>query len=430
MLLYERYFGGTLSEKMLGVHRNEYIVSTMCGGYVKGFDCYAERVTKRIDESLARFSDLVISASPLAMGLQTENGPPEWHPASPELKIAMQYSWSNKDISSTLIGMNSARQFTRSTLSVNLTTKRVLSVNLAAKMATAKVMSAGTSTATSCSLLKRPFFSLNKKVPNLNNNLRFNTTTKRVSKRSFSCKSIYNPSVQIKELGQPETLDYRVYFLDNSGKKVSPWHDIPLHLGDGVFNFVVEIPKESSAKMEIATDEQFTPIKQDTKKGKLRYYPYNINWNYGLLPQTWEDPSFANAEVEGAFGDNDPVDVVEIGERRGKIGEILKVKPLAALAMIDEGELDWKIVAISLDDPRASLVNDVNDVEKHFPGTITAIRDWFRDYKIPDGKPANKFGLGNEAASKDYALKVITEANESWAKLIKRSIPAGELSLV
>ena len=43
------------------------------------------------------------------------------------------------------------------------------------------------------------------------------------------------------------------------------------------------------------------------------------------------------------------------------------MKPLAALAMIDEGELDWKIVAISLDDSRASLVNDVDDVEKHFP---------------------------------------------------------------
>lgn len=33
---------------------------------------------------------------------------------------------------------------------------------------------------------------------------------------------------------------------------------------------------------------------------------YNINWNYGLLPQTWEDPSFANPDVDGAFGDNDP----------------------------------------------------------------------------------------------------------------------------
>jgi len=33
-------------------------------------------------------------------------------------------------------------------------------------------------------------------------------------------------------------------------------------------------------------------------------------------------------------------------------------------------------------------------------GTLTAIRDWFRDYKIPDGKPANRFGLGNKPASK------------------------------
>ncbi|OMO92109.1 Inorganic pyrophosphatase [Corchorus olitorius] len=241
---------------------------------------------------------------------------------------------------------------------------------------------AGNSTAASSCLLFKSPFALKRGC----NALRFNQG-KRLSKRLFSCNAIYNPQIQIKEEGQAETLDYRVFFEESSGKK-------------------------------------------DTKKGKLRYYPYNINWNYGLLPQTWEDPSLANFEVEGAFGDNDPVDVVEIGERRGKIGDILKVKPVGVLAMIDEGELDWKIVAISLDDPRASLVNDVDDVEKHFPGTLTAIRDWFRDYKIPDGKPANKFGLGNKAASKDYALKVIMETNESWAKLVKRSVPAGELSLV
>lgn len=29
----------------------------------------------------------IISASPLAMGLLTDYGPPEWHPASPELKV-------------------------------------------------------------------------------------------------------------------------------------------------------------------------------------------------------------------------------------------------------------------------------------------------------------------------------------------------------
>lgn len=47
-------------------------------------------------------------------------------------------------------------------------------------------------------------------------------------------------------------------------------------------------------------DEVGTPIKQDVKKGKLRFYPYNINWNYGLLPQTWEDPDKKDHELGAA----------------------------------------------------------------------------------------------------------------------------------
>ncbi|KAK9110813.1 hypothetical protein Sjap_018873 [Stephania japonica] len=278
-------------------------------------------------------------------------------------------------------------------------------------MASARAITGGAAAATAINRFNRPLTStfltkLSFSASPLKNNKPLNARpSPLLHNRSLvsTTRALYKSGgadVKTKEEGLPETLDYRVFFLDTSGKKVSPWHDIPLHLGDGVFNFVVEIPKESSAKMEVATDEPYTPIKQDTKKGKLRYYPYNINWNYGLLPQTWEDPSLANDEVEGAFGDNDPVDVVEIGEVQRKIGEVIKVKPLAALAMIDEGELDWKIVAISVDDHKASLVNDIEDVEKHFPGTLTAIRDWFRDYKIPDGKPPNKFGLGNKAANK------------------------------
>ena len=52
--------------------------------------------------------------------------------------------------------------------------------------------------------------------------------------------------------------------------------------------------------LQVATDEKLSPIKQDIKKGKLRFYPYNINWNYGLLPQTWEDPGHHNKEVDAA----------------------------------------------------------------------------------------------------------------------------------
>jgi inorganic pyrophosphatase len=59
----------------------------------------------------------------------------------------------------------------------------------------------------------------------------------------------------------------------------------------GVYNFLTEIPKMSKAKMEVMTKEPLNPIAQDTKKGKLRDYHGPIFWNYGCLPQTWEDPS-------------------------------------------------------------------------------------------------------------------------------------------
>ncbi|KAL9258158.1 L-galactose dehydrogenase-like protein [Drosera capensis] len=219
------YYGGTLSEKVLGkclktleVPRSEYIVATKCGRYVEGFDFSSERVTRSIGESLARlqldyvdifhchdieFASLdqivnetipalqkikesgkarfigitglplnmftyvldrvspgtvdvilsychysvndsaleellpylkskgvgIMSASPLSMGLLTENGPPDWHPAPTELKVAcqaaaayckengknisklaLQYSLSNRGIASVLVGMNSVRQ--------------------------------------------------------------------------------------------------------------------------------------------------------------------------------------------------------------------------------------------------------------------------------------------------------------------------------
>lgn len=217
------------------------------------------------------------------------------------------------------------------------------------------------------------------------------------------------------EKGPKDTLEYRLFFKQGA-KQVSPWHEIPLFAGEGLVHYVCEIPRETSAKMEVATDEPCTPIKQDVKKGKLRFYPYNINWNYGLLPQTWEDPAKKDHELDAA-GDNDPVDVVEISSRAHRQGGVYQVKPLGVYAMIDDGELDWKVIAIALDDPKAALVNDVEDVEKHFPGELEKILTWFRDYKIPDGKPANKFGYDNKCMNKEFALKVIKETHEAYVNL-------------
>ena len=148
---------------------------------------------------------------------------------------------------------------------------------------------------------------------------------------------------------------------------------------------VVEIPKMTKAKMEVATKEEFNPIAQDVKKGKLRDYHGPIFWNYGCLPQTWEDPNVKHPEL-GCFGDDDPIDVVEIGSASLAMGSVKTVKPLGVLAMIDDGELDWKVLAIATDDPLADKYNDIDDV----PESIKAgVREWFRWYKTPDDKPVS-----------------------------------------
>ena len=48
-------------------------------------------------------------------------------------------------------------------------------------------------------------------------------------------------------------------------------------------------------------------------------------------------------------------------------------------------QLDWKVIAIAGSDEHAKDINDVGDIEKYYPGTVSGIREWFRWYKTPDG---------------------------------------------
>jgi len=76
---------------------------------------------------------------------------------------------------------------------------------------------------------------------------------------------------------------------------MSYFHDIPLFAdqNNDILNMVVEIPRWTNAKMEISKEEPFNPIKQDTKKGRLRFvrncFPHHgYIWNYGAFPQVWD----------------------------------------------------------------------------------------------------------------------------------------------
>lgn len=109
---------------------------------------------------------------------------------------------------------------------------------------------------------------------------------------------------------------------------------------------------------------------------------------------------------------------------RGYTGQVKQVKILGTMAMIDEGETDWKVIAIDINDPLAPTLNDIEDVEKHLPGLLRATNEWFRIYKIPDGKPENNFAFAGEAKNKKYATEIVLETHEAWKKLITKSVPS------
>jgi len=172
-----------------------------------------------------------------------------------------------------------------------------------------------------------------------------------------------NANLALVGTGESDTLEYRIKAVEKEGinkgkKEISLWHDITLvHVDPATdrptpyLNFVCEIPKFTRKKYEIATDEVGNAIKQDEKKGKLREFKKgDIFFNYGCLPRTWEDPTFIHPDAEGCRGDNDPLDVCEIGAKIVPTGDVRPVKILGVLCMIDEGEADWKVVVIDAED--------------------------------------------------------------------------------
>ncbi|KAH3685046.1 hypothetical protein WICPIJ_003983 [Wickerhamomyces pijperi] len=238
------------------------------------------------------------------------------------------------------------------------------------------------------------------------------------------------------ETGSKYTPTYTNHLILANGQIGSYFHDIPLNLTSTSPNSfscsaVIEIPRYSNAKFEINKKQPFNPITQDIKKGKPRFmknlFPYKgYLTNYGSIPQTWDDPTTKDPET-GLFGDNDPLDIVEIGSAVAKVGDVNEVKILGALALIDDGELDWKIIGINVNDEMSLKLNDIEDIEVVCPGLLTGIKQWFKDYKIPDGKPANEFAFGGEFLGRDKAVQVIKHSHDYWRNLIQGGVTGDKI---
>lgn len=241
----------------------------------------------------------------------------------------------------------------------------------------------------------------------------------------------------VKKFGQEYTKEYSAYITENE-KIISPFHDIPATDNNfKLVNVVNEIPRFSNAKKEINKEAEYNPIKQDVKNDQVRFvknmYPIKgYIWNYGAIPQTWESTEVEDSRTK-TKGDNDPIDAIEIGDRIIPSGEVYQAKILGAIAMIDGGECDWKVLVISKKDELFDKLNSLEDVEKYKPGLLSVTREWFRNYKVADKKDntgsKNTFANDENYFSAEEAVKIVKETNEHWKKLIQEKDHKG-ISLI
>ena len=55
--------------------------------------------------------------------------------------------------------------------------------------------------------------------------------------------------------------------------------------------------------------------------------------------------------------------------------------------------------------------------------------EWFKIYKMPDGKPANEFAFNAEPKNKEFAEKIIAGTHDSWKRMVSGQSEGGGLAV-
>ncbi|KAL8271077.1 hypothetical protein Esti_004994 [Eimeria stiedai] len=187
--------------------------------------------------------------------------------------------------------------------------------------------------------------------------------------------------------------------------------------GGLLIRYVAEIALGSSAKNEIVMGKPWNPIQQvRNADASLRFLRWPMAWSYGSIPQTWADPSLAGGpEVFGLGGDDDPLDVVEVSRQQHKPGAIVDAKVIGGLCLIDSGEVDLKVLVVSVGSPLLPLLHSPADLERLRPGFLSSLKAWFASYKDPDNP--NAFGCKGAPLGPLDTWDLILQARQSYRDL-------------
>lgn len=175
------------------------------------------------------------------------------------------------------------------------------------------------------------------------------------------------------------------------------WHDIDeSRIKCQEFIACIEIAKGSKMKYEL--DKETGQLILDRVLYTSTHYPAS----YGFIPRTYAD-------------DKDPLDVLVLCQEPIQPMCLVKCYPIGVIKMIDQQEIDEKIIAISFGDPSLNTYNDLSELPKHL---FQEISHFFTVYKQLEGKDT----YVTEIMGKEEAQKIIKSAIEAYQRKFNKKI--------
>ncbi|ADK86747.1 inorganic diphosphatase [Mycoplasmoides pneumoniae] len=163
-----------------------------------------------------------------------------------------------------------------------------------------------------------------------------------------------------------------------------------------LIDVTVEIPKSSKIKYEY--DRKTSQIRVDRILFGSESYPQN----YGFIANTLD-------------WDGDELDCFIFADQAFLPGVVVPTRIVGALEMVDDGELDTKLLGVIDCDPRYKEINSVNDLPKH---RVDEIIGFFKTYKLLQKKEVIIKGVQSlEWAKKEY--QVCVDLMKQYGKLPK-----------
>jgi inorganic pyrophosphatase len=148
-------------------------------------------------------------------------------------------------------------------------------------------------------------------------------------------------------------------------------HGIAAFTSDSLVNVVIEIPAGTTEKWEVNKETgqiEWERVTQDSLR-IVDYLAYPAN--YGFVPQT--------LLPEATGGDGDPVDVFVLGPSIAR-EQIVGVRIIGIIYMLDDHESDSKLLAVSADN-KGLNAETFEMLVSNYPGVMEIFRIWLSNYK-------------------------------------------------